>query len=175
MNQDKKNPIKRQNYYIRIGYNHEYSTLFKRQVYYFIKKPSVDRIYLIYYQGDNTVFRDLLHKNRREDLNRKYTTTDKKILEKIRDTSKTPMNTYRKLLHEESKKLSEKGKNFERIYEKTHLPKDCQQVKNRLKYLRNKEKISNDELYSVYQIGNNIQNFIHKFEILPEISIICGE
>lgn len=175
MNQDEENPIKRQNYYIRIGQNQKYSTLFKRYVYYFIKKPPVDRVYLIYYQGDASVYSDLLHANRKVNLNRKYTTTDRKIMQNIRDTTKPPMNTYRKLLHEESKNLKDKGENFEKIYEKTHLPKDCQQVKNRLKYLRKKERISNDELYSVYQIGSNIQNYIHKFEILPEISIICGE
>lgn len=175
MNQDNTNPIKQQVYYIRTGKFYEYSSDFKRIVWFFTKSNSEDRIYLIYYKGDHTKFHEVVHGNRKINLERKYTATDKSLLSKIRDTSKTPLNLYRSMLQDESEKLYEKGENFDKIYEKSHLPKSSDQIKDRLKYSRQKERISKDEIYSLYQIVLNIPEFILKFEILPEKLIICGK
>jgi hypothetical protein len=171
---DEENQIKKQRYYSKPFGDDRSNKDFLRFIYYSIEQKLEERLYLISYVGNEKVYKDGPHKNRKHDLERNFTSSSINLLSSITNTNIQPNVLYKKKLAEENLKLREMGENFTLAYERTNLPRDKKQMENKLYNLRKDKKISRDFIYNLYEIGLNLEPFILEMKLLPELEVIMS-
>ncbi len=171
---DEENQIKRQRFYSKPFGDERSNKDFSRFVYYSLNQKLEERIYLISYLGNEKVYIDGPHKNRKHDMERNFTSSNMNLLSSITDTNIQPNVLYKKKLAEENLKLREMGENFTHAYERIDLPRDKKQMENKLYNLRKEKKISRDFIYNLYEIGINLEPFILEMKLIPELEVIMS-
>ena len=125
-----KEGIEKKRYYIsHEGGRRQIDAGFSRIIYYIEKIPIQNRIYLIYYKGDEKI-------GLRENVKtgKPHVATHKKILASLRGMSKeAPQNIYTKKLYEANYEMKEKGISGVE-YEKCYFSKNPRQIQNKISY-----------------------------------------
>jgi hypothetical protein len=171
---DEENQINKHRFYSKPYGDDRSNKEFLRFIYYSVKQKPEERLYLISYVGNEKVYKDGPHKNRKYDLERNFTSSNSDLLSSITDTNIQPNVLYKKKLAEENLKLREMGEDFTLAYERTNLPRDKKQMENKLYSLRKEKKISRDFIYNLYEIGINLEPFILEMKLLPELEVIMS-
>lgn len=60
------------------------------------------------------------------------------------------------------------------MHMKVQLPKNLEQISNKLKYERKKGEISHDDLYSIYELHFAIENFVRDYSLVPEFTLVLS-
>ena len=143
---------------------------FCRIVYYDTKVEPKNRVYLIYYYGDESVY------VQKKEPGKTTTRTQPKIIEEIKERSKEkPQILYSDLLAKSNKKLINDNLISSELHRDTYSPRNLKQIRDIQHNERKKEKISKDFIYNAYELGLVLDDFIIKFELLPELLIIFGK
>ena len=165
--------IEKKRYYINLGQSGKsYDTRFTRIIYYLSKIRPEERVYLIVYKGDESIGESRMNLK----TGKPHIATHKKILSALRGTTKnTPQNIYAETLSKANLEMKEKGVESKDEYQRCYFPKNPEQIKNKLKYERSKERISKDFIFNVYELSLTLKDYIIQMKLIPEIQIIFSK
>ena len=140
---------------------------FKRHAFHLVQGPSA--LVLIQYTGnDRAVYgsEDIPHGNAKRQPTRPHVRTCPSVLKKVAEDSeiRTPHAIYKNLT----------STNVPSESVPVLHPKDTAQVRNKVKFERAKKRLSHDEMFNVYQLDEQLGDFICHFTVLPELVVCVG-
>ena len=140
--------ITRNHYHLKkFGTTDSKDSRFQRFVYFDAELPPVERVYLIYYYGDEKAFIEKINEKTGQPVVR----TDPKVFEKIKaEPFRKPQKLYADICAEVNEKLFESGLIHSETLRDMNLPKDPNQVRRHQHMAREKLKISKDSIYNCY-------------------------
>ena len=123
---------------------------------------------LIEYIGDETVYKPRPHGNTKDKSDQEFQRTAPSVMKEISEnliSFNSVSSTYSKLISKHNEPKTRGVMN----------PINRQQVKNvQKKQLRAKQRISRDDLYNLYALAIELDNFIWQIDIYPNLNSIIG-
>ena len=134
---------------------------FVRRVY--LKTDSTFK--LVQYLGDETKYVPRPHGNQK-DPHGDYRRTLPSILRQMEKQThtKNPMDTYREMTTTKTTGA----------YQGVSNPRNIYQVSNVASKSRQKEKIGQDQIYNVVQLGYHIDDFVKELTVFPDLCCVIG-
>ena len=119
---------------------------------------------LVHYVGDHSKVTPMPHGNRNNHLERNYTKTFPSTLKSMANQQHSPKAVYCNLV---STPCSS-------VHVPSALPKNVEQVRNKMKNEKRKTRISKDDLYSLNAIANCIPKYVLNYILFPRLILVFG-
>ncbi|KAM4031925.1 uncharacterized protein ACNLHF_019310 [Anomaloglossus baeobatrachus] len=160
----------KQYYYLKDPNGVKKQTLsgFKKHVYFLRVSSELNQMYVIHYLGDENLHRASAHGNQKLS-NRPFIPSMKKVFTDARKDilkSKNCKKAYSSLLTNTSQS--------EKQHMPVALPRDLKQVQNVGHKLTKEKKISNDEIFCLFELCNQLESFFIRIQMFPELTVSFG-
>ena len=132
-----------------------YSNAFCRYVFSRTDQP---KCVVIQYIGDSSVAKQFPHGNSKKN-ERNYIRTQPHVINDIRNASGSSQHVYQSLVTVENPSQPS-----------TSLPRNTEQVRNVLKGVRNRNRLSRDALYNLHEFAYD-SDFVHHITTFPDLEI----
>ena len=138
------------------------SSAFKRMEYNIIGD---DRFFLVQYIGDEKTFEDMPHGNAKKSK-KNYVRTCPSTIDSVKESLETGLTAgkvYNNL------KSSVDGQ--EAV---SRAPRNLKQVENIYMSMRNKKRLTQDDVYNTLELAYQLDGFVMQFDIFPSLLLVLG-
>ena len=142
------------------------SLQFKRSAYNFKDNRN---LVLVYYEGNETVYVPVTHRNSKKDNASEYTRTAPSVLKTIEDQvksgEKTAMEIYRDNISDHS---------IPGIQQGVLNARNVKQVENIVRKLNEQKRISKEDIYNLVLLAYHMEGYIHEVTVFPDLTAVIA-
>lgn len=138
---------------------------FRKHVYCLRESKTAKKLYVLHYLGDESLHRTVCHGNSKHS-NKPFVGTMKSTIAEIKESvlQRDPMKTYKHMLSQYSFQGSNKHMSVNR-------PRNLKQVQNFSYQEKKKQRICNDEIFSLLELAVHLEDYIKKITIFPDLLV----